>query len=156
MSVERVRKYLKVWNKDSDIIELQVSTATSLMAAEALGVELGRIAKSMTLKTAENGLLLVTSGDTKVDNKKFKAVFGFNPKMLNAEAALELTGYQVGGICPFDIPSHVNVYLDNSLKRFESVYPACGSSSSMIRLTISELETYVPSKGWVNVCKISG
>lgn len=155
MSVERVKSYLEKWNRQANVIELTVSTATSILAAEALGVELGRIAKSITMKNNNGGLLLVTSGDTRIDNKKFKAALGINPKMLNSDQALELTGYTVGGICPFDIPEQVEIYLDKSLQRFSSIFPACGSASSMIELTISQLEEYARSNKWVDVCNIT-
>ena len=154
MSVERVKSYLKHWNRENDIIELSVSTATSILAAEALGVELGRIAKSITIKSSAGCLLLVTSCDTRIDNKKFKAALGFSPKMLSSDQALELTGYAVGGICPFDMPSQIEIYFDESLKRFTTVFPACGSSSSMIELTIAQLEEYAKSQRWVEVCNI--
>jgi len=154
MSLERVRSYLRQWNRDKDIVELTVSTATSKQAAEALKVELGRIAKSITLRTASGGMLLLTSGDTKVDNKKFKAVLGFNPKMMTPDEAFALTGYTVGGICPFDLPEHVAIYLDKSLRRYNSIFPACGSASSMIELTIPEIEQYSNCANWIDVCKI--
>lgn len=154
MSIEKVKDYLKQWNRENDVIELSVSTATSQLAAEALGVTQGRIAKSITIKNSEAGMMLVASGDVKVDNKKFKARFGFAPKMLNAEQALALTGYMVGGICPLGLPAHCPVYLDESLKRYESVFPACGSANSMIELTIAQMEEYSKSLGWVDVCKI--
>jgi len=154
MSVDKARNYLKQWHRDTDIIEITGSTATSVLAAEALGVDLGRIAKSMTIKKDNSGLLLITSGDSKIDNKKFKSVFGFTPRMLNADSAFNLIGYRVGGICPFDIPESVKVYLDITLKRYKSIYPACGSSNSMIQLTIDELETYSKFSAWVDVCII--
>lgn len=154
MSVETVKQYLKQWGRDKDVIELEVSTATSKEAAEALGVDLGRIAKSITIRSDQGGLLLLASGDSKVDNKKFKISFAFSPKMMNSEEAFTLTAYTVGGICPFDLPEQVQVYLDTSLKRYESIFPACGSANSMIKLSIAELEQYSNYIKWVDVCKI--
>ncbi|MDL2260037.1 YbaK/EbsC family protein [Deltaproteobacteria bacterium OttesenSCG-928-K17] len=153
MSIEKVKAYLNKWNRAADVVELEESTATSQLAAEALGVMLGQIAKSMTLRNAEAGLMVVASGDVRIDNKKFKARFGINPKMLDAEQAFALTGHRVGGICPLALPENCPIYLDESLKRFEAVFPACGSSNSMIKLTIPELEEYSGSLGWVDVCK---
>ncbi|UQZ89641.1 EBSC protein [Deltaproteobacteria bacterium Smac51] len=156
MSTERVKDFLSKWNREGEVRELTVSTATSDLAAAALGVIVGRIAKSITLRHKENGaLLLVVSGDARVDNKKFKKSFGFNPRMLSTDEALAYTGYAVGGICPFDIPNNVSVYLDESLRRYESVFPACGSSNSMIELAIDDLVEYSNSLGWVDVCNIT-
>ncbi|MDR1044014.1 MAG: YbaK/EbsC family protein [Candidatus Adiutrix sp.] len=156
MSTEKVKQYLAKWQRDQDVVELAVSTATVNLAAEALGVIPGRIAKSITFYKADSGLMVVAAGDTRIDNKKFKKCFGFSPKMLSMDEARRLTGFEVGGICPFDLPDTCEVYLDESLKRFESIFPACGSSSSMIELTVSELEEYSRSRGWVDVCRQSG
>lgn len=152
MSTERVRAYLKKYHREGDVRELTASTATSELAAAALGVELGRIAKTLTLRHKEKGaVLLVVSGDCRLDNKKFKKALGFNPRMLTADEALQRTGYQVGGICPFDIPAGMDIYLDESLKRFATVFPACGSANSMIELTPAELAEYSGAQGWVDV-----
>ena len=156
MSTERVMEYLKKWGRENDVIEAKVSTATVPQAADALGVEPGRIAKSITLRNGRGGgLMVVASGDAKIDNKKFKQYFGFSPRMLSSEEAYTLTGYQVGGVCPFDLSPNVNVYLDESLLRFDAVYPACGSSSSMIKINNAELSEYSKSSGWVDVCRIA-
>jgi prolyl-tRNA editing enzyme YbaK/EbsC (Cys-tRNA(Pro) deacylase) len=153
MSVEQVRAYLDRWDKGKDIIEMDISTATVELAAAALGVIPARIAKSMSLRSGEGGaLLVVTAGDTKIDNKKFRAHFGFKPKMLSAEEALEHTGHAIGGVCPFALPAGLDVYLDVSMKRFQTIFPACGSGNSAIELTPDELEKYSQSKGWVDVC----
>lgn len=155
MSIEIVKEYLKQWNRDKDIMEFAESTATSIMAAEVLETVPGRIAKSVTLKSKGGAILVVASGDVRIDNKKFKAEFGFSPKMLSSEDALQFTGFAVGGVCPFALPKELPVYLDRSLQRFESVYPACGNSNSMIEVTIPELEEYSNFIKWVDVAKIS-
>ena len=148
------------WDKGKDIIEMNISTATVELAAMALGVIPARIAKSMSLRSGDGGasggkagaLLVVTAGDTKIDNKKFRAHFGFKPKMLSPEEALVHTGHAIGGVCPFALPPGLDVYLDVSMKRFETVFPACGSGNSAIELTPDELEKYSQSKGWLDVC----
>ncbi len=155
MSVETVRRYLRQWGKDGDILEFPVSSATVALAAEALGVIPGRIAKSLTFHGAEGGcILLVAAGDARVANGPFRAQFGCKAKMLSPEEAADATGYAVGGVCPFGIQNPaVSIYLDASLRRFETVYPACGSSNSAIELTLAELETMSHAAGWVDVCK---
>ncbi|MDR2313295.1 MAG: YbaK/EbsC family protein [Spirochaetaceae bacterium] len=170
MSIKTVREYLRRWNRDGDIIELAASTATVAEAAAALGVEGRRIAKSISLKyggperaAGESGALktdrgirvfvVVTAGDMKLDNRKFKDHFGFKAKMLDPEETLEYTGHAVGGVCPFGLPPGVDVYLDVSLQRFATVYPACGNANSAIELTIEELAAYTPHKGWVDLCE---
>jgi len=154
MSIDKVKEYLKQWNRDRDVIELTVSTATVTLAAEALNVIPARIAKSITLRDNQGGgMLVVASGDIRVDNKKFKQQFGFNPKMLTADEALIATGFAVGGICPFALPGTLPVYLDDSLRRFDTVFPACGSSNSMIEVTITDLNEYSRSWGWVDIGK---
>ncbi|MDR2194969.1 MAG: YbaK/EbsC family protein [Treponema sp.] len=154
MSIEAVRAYLARWNRDKDIIENPVSTATVAEAAIALGVTPSRIAKSISLKHSEGkGMLIVTAGDMKLDNHKYKEHFGFKARMLTPEEALNMTGHTVGGICPFALPDTIDVYLDVSLKRFETVFPACGSSNSEIELTLDELNEYSKNKKWVDVCK---
>jgi len=154
MAIEKVKEYLKQWNRDKDVVELQVSTATVILAAEALKVIPARIAKSITLRNNKGGgMLIVASGDIRVDNKKFKTQFGFPPKMLTADEALKATGFAVGGICPFALPDDLDIYLDESIKRFDSVFPACGSANSMIEVTIDELVEYSRSRGWVDIGK---
>jgi prolyl-tRNA editing enzyme YbaK/EbsC (Cys-tRNA(Pro) deacylase) len=160
MAIDKVRVYLDRWDKGKDIIEMNISTATVELAAAALGVIPARIAKSISLRTRDEGasggkagaLLVVTAGDTKVDNKKFRGHFGFKPKMLSPEEALEHTGHAIGGVCPFALPPGLDVYLDVSMKRFQTVFPACGSGNSAIELTLDELEKYSQSKGWLDVC----
>jgi prolyl-tRNA editing enzyme YbaK/EbsC (Cys-tRNA(Pro) deacylase) len=160
MAIEKVREYLKTWNRDKNIIELEASTATVAQAAAALGVEGARIAKSVSLKIPEGqenlsgpAMIIVTAGDMKLDNRKFKDFFGFKAKMLSPEEALEYTGHEVGGVCPFGLDENVVVYLDTSLRRFVTVYPACGSANSAIELTMDELNEYARSKAWIDVSK---
>ena len=153
MSIEQVRAYLGRWNKAKDIIEMGISTATVELAAAALGVLPARIAKSISLRSASNGaLMVVTAGDTKLDNRKFRSHFNFKPKMLSPDEALKYTGHAIGGVCPFALPPEVEVYLDNSMKRFQTMFPACGSGNSAIELTLAQLEEYSQSKGWIDVC----
>jgi prolyl-tRNA editing enzyme YbaK/EbsC (Cys-tRNA(Pro) deacylase) len=153
MSVEQVRAYLKRWNRDKDVVEMDISTATVELAAAALGVLPARIAKTISLRGSKGGaLLVVASGDMKVDNRKFRDHFSFKPRMLNPEEALEFTGHAIGGVCPFALPPELEVYLDVSMKRFQTVFPACGSGNSLIELTLNELEEYSQSRGWVDVC----
>ncbi|MDR1411574.1 MAG: YbaK/EbsC family protein [Spirochaetaceae bacterium] len=153
MGINQVRAYLSRWNRDKDIIEMEASTATVREAANALGVIPARIAKSISLKTENNAIVIVTAGDMKLDNRKYKDRFGIKAKMLSPEEALEITGHAVGGVCPFALPPDVGVYLDVSMKRFRTVYPACGSGNSAIELTMDELHSYSQNKGWVDVCK---
>jgi prolyl-tRNA editing enzyme YbaK/EbsC (Cys-tRNA(Pro) deacylase) len=153
MAIEQVRVYFCQWNRDKDIIEMDVSTATVPEAANALGVVPARIAKSISLKQGDGAMIVVTSGDMKLDNRKYKDTFGCKARMLSPEEALQITGHAVGGVCPFALPSGINVYLDISMKRFETVYPACGSGNSAIELTMAELHQYSCNKEWVDVCK---
>lgn len=155
MSVERVKEYLNQWGREKDVLELAQSSATVALAAQALGVESARIAKTLSFHDAAEGcLLIVAAGDARVDNKKFKAQFGCKAKMLTPEEALDFTGHAVGGVCPFAVINQaVAIYLDESLRRFETVYPACGSSNSAICLTCAELAEYSRAVGWVDVCK---
>jgi prolyl-tRNA editing enzyme YbaK/EbsC (Cys-tRNA(Pro) deacylase) len=154
MSVEQVRAYLDRWDRGKDVVEMDLSTATVELAAAALRVIPARIAKSISLRgdTDNSAMIVVAAGDMKVDNRKFRDRFGFKPRMLSAEEALEFTGHAIGGVCPFALPPAVTVYLDDSLKRFTTIFPACGSGNSLIELTLSELEEYSQCKGWVDVC----
>jgi len=153
MSIEQVRAYLSRWNRDKDIIEMGISTATVELAAAALGVIPARIAKSISLRAAGNGaIIVVTAGDMKLDNRKFRGHFNYKPRMLSPEEALQYTGHAIGGVCPFGLPQGVEVYLDNSMKRFQTVFPACGSGNSAIELTLEELEEYSQSRAWIDVC----
>ncbi len=152
MSTARVKEYLRRWNRDGDVLEMDISTATVPLAAAALGVEPGRIAKSITFRNGETGLMVVAAGDARIDNRRFKIQFGFSPRMLSADEALNCTGFAVGGICPLALPEELPVYLDESLRRFATVFPACGSANSAIEVTPDELHEYARSRGWVAVC----
>ena len=133
--------------------EFDVSSATVELAAKAVGVEPCRIAKTLSFMTKEGPILIVAAGDARIDNKKYKEQFHVKAKMLTPEEVIELVGHAVGGVCPFGIKEGVFVYLDESLKRFETVFPACGSSNSAIELTISELEQCSGYVAWVNISK---
>ena len=154
MSVEKVREYLMPYGVADRMREFEVSSATVELAALAVGVEGARIAKTLSFKVGEDPILIVAAGDAKVDNSKYKHFFGAKAKMLTAEEAVERIGHAVGGVCPFVVKEGVRVYLDESLRRFETVFPACGSSNSAIELTIPELEEYSKFDEWVDVCKL--
>ena len=153
MAIDKVRVYFAGLGMEDRIREFDVSSATVELAAQALGCEGRRIAKSLSFYKEDKAVLVVTAGDTKVDNVKFKAFFGFKAKMLAYDDVERLVGHAVGGVCPFAVNDDVEVYLDESLKRFETVFPACGSSNSAIELTIDELEKYSGALGWIDVCK---
>lgn len=153
MSIENVKEYLAKWGREKDVMEFPVSSATVELAAQALQVIPARIAKTLTFKGKEKDIVLVTAGDARIDNKKFKAAFSIKPKMLTSEEALEMTGHAVGGICPFALKEALPVYLDISLQRFKTVFPACGSSNSAIELTCEELFLYSGALQWVDVGK---
>jgi prolyl-tRNA editing enzyme YbaK/EbsC (Cys-tRNA(Pro) deacylase) len=152
MAIEAVRSYLAKWNRDKDIIELSESTATVHAAATALGVVPARIAKTISVRQGSTVAVIVTSGDVKLNNHKYKEKFGVKVKMLTPEEALAETGHAVGGICPFGLVNGVVVFLDVSLRRFDTVFPACGSNNSAIELTPDELNEYSRNKEWVDVC----
>ena len=153
MSIEKVKAYFKEKGLEDRIQEFEISSATVELAAKALNCEEKRIAKSMSFKLDEKAIVIVTAGDVKIDNAKYKATFHTKAKMLQFDEVESLIGHRVGGVCPFAINDGVTVYLDESLKRFETVFPACGSSNSAIELTIPELEKYSLFKQWVDVCK---
>lgn len=153
MSIEKVKEYFKTFGIENRILEFDVSSATVELAAQALGCEGCRIAKTISFMVDGGAVLIVCAGDAKIDNAKYKAYFGTKAKMLSYEEASELIGHAVGGICPFATNEGVKIYLDESLKRFETVFPACGSSNSAIELTIPELEKYSSYIDWVDVCK---
>lgn len=153
MSIQAVKEYLKPFEMDHKIQEFTVSSATVALAAEALGVEGARIAKSLAFACEDGALLVVAAGDARVDNAGFRAAFGRKASMLSPEQTLELVGHAVGGVCPFALKSGVKVYLDESLKRFQTVFPACGSANSAIELTMDDLEKLSGALGWVDVCK---
>ena len=155
MSVEIVRKYFKENNIEKEILEFPVSSATVELAAQAVGVEPARIAKTLSFYTKEKdaAILIVTAGDMKIDYSKFKNFFGMKAKMLAKEDVEPLTGHAIGGVCPFGNPEHTSVYLDISLKRFDTVFPAAGGSNTAAEMTCDELEKYSKSKEWIDVCK---
>lgn len=153
MSLEKAESYLKKAGFLDHVIELKESTATVALAAEALGVEPGMIAKTMSFLQGEQPVLILTEGTAKVDNRKYKDTFHVKAKMIPFEQVEEVTGHAPGGVCPFGIKDGIEVYLDESLKRFETVYPAAGDDHSAVRLTIPELEEVSGAKGWVDVCR---
>lgn len=154
MSIERVREYFKTKGIENRILEFDVSSATVELAAQALGCEGCRIAKTLSFHVDDRVVLIVAAGDAKIDNPKYKAEFHAKAKMLSFDEAESLIGHAVGGVCPFAVNEGVEVYLDESLKRFETVFPACGSSNSAIELTIPELEEYSEFVKWIDVCKL--
>lgn len=153
MSIERVREYFRSQGREQDILEFPVSSATVELAAQAVGVIPARIAKTLSFLVEDGCVLVVAAGDAKVDNSKYKAFFHTKAKMLTPEQAVEMTGHAVGGVCPFANPQGVKTYLDVSLQRFDTVFPAAGSSNSAIELTCPELEQYSGSLAWIDVCK---
>lgn len=153
MSIETVREWFRPLGRDGDVREFPVSSATVELAAAALSVEPARIAKTLSFADGDGCLLVVTAGDRKIDNAKFKAAFGMKARMLPPEEVLRLTGHPVGGVCPFALPEGTRVALDRSLRRFPMVYPACGSANSAIGLTCEELEAYIRGAEWVDVCR---
>ncbi len=153
MSIEKVKAYFASVGLADRIKEFEVSSATVALAAEALHCEPARIAKTLSFADGEGALLIVAAGDAKVDNPKFKARFAMKARMLTPEDAVRLIGHAVGGVCPFAVNEGVKVYLDESLKRFDVVYPAAGSSNSGIGLSIPELEEHSRFDSWVDVCK---
>ncbi len=153
MAIDRVRTYFKQWNLQDRIVEFEVSSATVELAAVAVGCEPRRIAKTLSFMVNGAPILIVTAGDAKIDNPKYKAAFSAKAKMLAMEEAERLIGHGVGGVCPFAVNDGVTVYLDVSLKRFDTVFPACGSANSAIELTIPELAQYSRFARWVDVCK---
>ncbi|MBQ8550295.1 MAG: YbaK/EbsC family protein [Clostridia bacterium] len=154
MSIEKVKAYFKTFGIEDRVQEFSVSSATVDLAAAALGCEPCRIAKTLSFMVDNAPILIVAAGDTKIDNPKYKAQFAVKAKMLSLDEAVELIGHAVGGVCPFAVNEGVKVYLDESLKRFDTVFPAAGSSNSAIELTIEELEKYSGFESWVDVCKL--
>lgn len=154
MAIEKVREYFAQFGMESRIMEMELSSATVELAALAVGVEGARIAKSLSFMTKDGPILIIVAGDAKVDNSKYKHLFGQKAAMLKFDEVEELIGHAVGGVCPFAIQPNVRTYLDESLKRFTTVFPACGSSNSAIELTIPELEQYAQNfVSWVDVTK---
>lgn len=155
MSIENVREYLRKYGKDGDIIEFSESSATVKEAAADLGEEEGRIAKSMSFLLPSGAIIIVAAGDARIDNRKFKDIFHEKARMIDPGSVEELTGHPVGGVCPFAVKSGVKVYLDESLRRFDHVYPAAGTPRSAIRLTIAELEETSGYTGWIDATKLA-
>lgn len=153
MSIEKCREYFKQFGMEEKVLEFSVSSATVELAAQALGCECARIAKTLSFMVGEQPVLILMAGDVKVDNPKYKAVFHTKAKMMTPDQLEEYVGHQIGGVCPFAIKDGVEVYLDESLKRFNTVFPACGSSNSAIELTIPQLEEYSNFKEWIDVSK---
>lgn len=153
MSIEKAKAYLEEKGFLEHVIEFEESTATVALAAEAVGVEPGRIAKTMSFLVGEEAILILIEGMARVDNKKFKNTFHVKAKMIPYDQVEEWIGHAPGGVCPFGIKDGVKVYLDESLKRFGTVYPAAGNDHSAVQLTIAELEQASGAAGWVNVCK---
>lgn len=156
MAIEKVKACLQRYGVAERILEFEASSATVSLAAEALGCEPGRIAKSLSLMIGDGPVVIVTAGDRRIDNARYKARFGTKARMLAAEEVEARIGHAVGGVCPFGVNEGVTVWLDESLKRFGTVFPACGSSNSAIELTIAELERCACPAGWVDVCRPIG
>ena len=154
MSIETGRAYFRTLGIEDRVLEFDVSSATVELAAKAVGVEGARIAKTLSFKAPEGCILILAAGDARIDNHRFKETFHMKAKMLTADEVLELVGHPVGGVCPFGCNEGVPVYLDASLKRFETVFPAVGSANSAIELNLDELFRYSKAIEWVNVCKL--
>ena len=155
MSIEKVREYFKGYNMEDKVLEFELSSATVRLAAIALGTEEARIAKTMSFKKDEGCILVITAGDVKIDNAKYRHTFGLKAKMLTPDEVMEFVGHAVGGVCPFAVKEGVTgIYIDESVKRFDTVFPACGSSNSAIELTPEELFRYSNADAWVDVCKL--
>lgn len=154
MSIEKGRAYLARFGMEDRILEFPVSSATVELAAAALGVEGARIAKTLSFKREDGCLLIVAAGDARIDNHKFKEIFHMKAKMLTPDEVLELVGHPVGGVCPFGINEGIDVYLDESLRRFTTVFPAVGSGNSAIELTLDELYRVANARAWVDVCRL--
>ena len=153
MSIEIVRKYFRGYGMEDRILEFDVSSATVELAAQAVGCEPARIAKTLSFKVEDQPILIVAAGDAKIDNPKYKAKFHKKAQMLKPEEVTEFIGHAIGGVCPFGVPDSVDVYLDESLRRFKTVFPAAGSANSAIELSMEELEKYSHAREWIDVCK---
>lgn len=154
MAIEKVKEYFRQYGMDGKVLEFPVSSATVELAAQALGCEGCRIAKTLSFSVNDSPILIVTAGDAKIDNKKYKTFFGAKAKMLPPDQVEAIIGHAIGGVCPFAVNEGVKAYLDESIKRFETVFPACGSSNSAIELTPDELEKYSGAIEWIDVCKL--
>ena len=153
-SVEHVRSYLSQFGAEDRVIEFTVSSATVDLAAQALGCQPGMIAKTLSFMAGERPVFIVAAGDARIDNRRYKEHFGTKARMMTPEELERLTGLHLGGVCPFDLPECIEVYLDETLKAHETVYPAAGNDRSAVRVTPAELETFSRARGWVNVCKL--
>lgn len=154
MSLLTVKEHLKKYDKDKDIIELDKSSVTVALAAISLKTNPDNIAKTLAFSNNDSGcIIIVTSGESRIDNHKFKEHFGFKARMLSKEETLKFTSHEIGGVCPFGLNDVDKVYLDISLKKHNEVFPACGSTNSAIKLTISELEKISEYDEWIDVCK---
>ena len=156
MAIEKVKKYFSEIGEPERVVEFEELTATSEQAAHALNCEVGRIAKTISVFVDKKPVLILLSGDMNLDNKKFKAQFGCRPHMIPVAEVENFIGHAVGGTCPFAVNDGVPIYLDESLKRFETVYPAAGNDKSVVKLALDELEKYIKSAGWVDVAKLKG
>lgn len=154
MAIDSVRQHFKQFNREQDVMEFDASSATVQEAADTIGVIPARIAKTLSFRgEGDQAILVVAAGDAKIDNKKFRQHFGFKARMLSPEEVLDQTGHAIGGVCPFGLKNDLDVYLDESMMRFDTLFPACGSSNSAIELTCEELVTYASAKEWVDICK---
>ena len=154
MAIDKVKTYFQKYGMEHRILEFEVSSATVELAAQAVGCEPARIAKTLSFYVEDKAILILAAGDVKIDNSKYKKTFHCKAKMIPGTDVEAVIGHGIGGVCPFGIKEGITVYLDESMKRFESVFPACGSSNSAIELTISELEQYSGYDSWVDVCKL--
>ncbi len=154
MAIEKVKAYFKQYNMEDRVLEFEESSATVELAAAAVNCEPARIAKTLSFLVDGAAILIVTAGDTKIDNPKYKAKFHAKAKMLSKDQVVDRIGHAVGGVCPFAVKEGVKIYLDESLKRFQTVFPACGSENSAIELTIVELEQYSNYLEWIDVCRL--
>ncbi|RAS75431.1 YbaK/EbsC family protein [Priestia endophytica] len=153
MSIEKVKSYFANYGMENKIIQLKESSATVELAAQALGCEPERIAKTLSFRVEAEVVLIVAAGDAKIDNRKYREEFGTKAKMLSANEVEPFTGHMIGGVCPFAVNEGVSIYLDQSLQRFQTVFPACGSRNSAIELTIEQLEEHSKYIKWIDVCK---
>ena len=154
MSIEKGRAYFRQFGIEDRVLEFSESSATVELAAKAVGVEPARIAKTLSFRKDDTCILVLTAGDARIDNRKFKERFNIKAKMPTPDEVLRLVGHPVGGVCPFGINEGIEVYLDESMKRFETVFPAVGSGNSAIELNLDELYKYSNATGWVDVCKL--
>lgn len=152
MSLERAKEYLRKWGMEDRVMVFDISSATVALAAKAVGTQEARIAKTLSFDRGDHIILIVTSGDAKIDNRKFKDLFATKAKMLPASRVEEEVGYDVGGVCPFGVNEGIALYLDISMKRFPTIFPACGTSNSAVELTPRELEEILPGSQWIDVC----